>query len=158
MTDRYLGQDARNAVVTRLQHATLGFNALITTINTERTHTAPQAAKIDYKWGQHQNPYIVVDLLKGEALYNDPATPMSMQYANMPEVYSILVSGRLKYTDDNLKNWAEDWIEAIIRSLHNYNDSEISWIAYVESDREDMYKDNNFSGVMVGVLFECRIN
>jgi len=158
MTDRYLGQDARNAVVTRLTDATNGFNAYITTINTERTHAAPQAKKIDYKWGQHQNPYIVVELLKGEALYNDPATPMSMEYVNMPEVYTVMVTGILKYTDDNLKNWAEDWIEAIIRSLHNYNDANISWIAYNESDREEMYKDNNFSGIMIGVLFEIRIN
>jgi len=158
MTDRYFAQDIRNDVITRLQNATNGFNYYIAIINTERTHITPLAASITYKWGQNQFPFLLVEIESSEVLYDDPATPISLHLQNLPEVYELKVTGFLKYNDDNIWNWIEDWKEAVIRSLHNYNTSEISWIALTGTENIDLYNNENQNLKIFTVNFEARIN
>ncbi len=158
MTNRYLAQDCRDQVITLLKNNTTGFNSLISTINTERTHSTPSATDITYKWGQNQFPFLLVDIDTSEIIYDDVATPMSLKYEILPETYTLLVMGWLKYANDNVYNYAEDWIEAVIRVLHNYNDENISWIAYTKTERAEIYKNENETLKSFLVEFEIRIN
>jgi len=158
MQNRHLAQDVRDAMITQLQNATTGFNAYISTINTERTHTTPTATQITYKWGQNQFPFLLVDIQGSEAIYDDPATPMTLNYTTLPEVYTVLVVGFLKAFTDDIYNYVEDWIEAIIRSLHNYNDTNISWIAYTKTERMDVNDQENQTMKIFSVEFEARVN
>ena len=162
MVNRYLGQDCRDLVITLLQDSSSGFNAMIGTINTERTHNTPTIANttnnITYKWGQNQYPFLLIDLEDGEPIYDDVATPISMNYTILPEVYTILIMGFLKYANDNIYNYCEDWIEAIIRVLHNYNDSNVSWIAYTKTERAEIYDNQKQRLKTFVVEFEVRIN
>lgn len=162
MTNRYLAQDCRDMVITLLQDSSSGFNNMINTINTERTHATPTITDtskgITYKWGQNQFPFILVDIENSEVQYDSINTPLNMNYVLLPEVYTLNVMGFLKYTNDNVYNYAEDWIEAIIRVLHNYNDGNISWIAYTNTERADIYKNENETLKSFLVQFEIRIN
>ena len=158
MTGRYLAQDVRDFIVTRLKDGTYGFNKYISTINTERSHTTPDALDITYKWGQNQFPFLLVDLQGSEAIYDDPATPMTLNYTTLPEVFTVLVVGFIKAYTDDIYNYVEDWIEAIIRSLHNYNDTNISWIAYTKTERMDVNDQENQTMKIFSVEFEIRIN
>jgi hypothetical protein len=162
MTNRYLAQDCRDLAITLLQSVSSGFNVKIGIINTERTHTTPTITDttkgITYKWGQNQFPFILVDIDNSEADYDSPNTPLSLNYTLLPEVYTLNVMGFLKYTNDNIYNYAEDWIEAIIRVLHNYNDTNVSWIAYTNTERADIYKSENETLKSFLIQFEVRVN
>jgi len=138
MTNRFLGYDIRQKVNTLL---TTSFNTTIGTINTERGHTSPVANSITYKWGQNQFPFVFIDLNNSEVDYTN--SPLSLNYTSLPEVYTLSVVGFIKAGDDRLTDWVEDWIEGFIRVLHNYNDTDISWIALTGTDRTDIYKNNN---------------
>ena len=81
-----------------------------------------------------------------------------MSYVNLPEVYTLLIVGFLKYANDDIYNYCEDWIEAIIRVLHNYNDSNISWIMYTKTERAEIYDERNNRLKSFVVEFEIRIN
>lgn len=156
MTGRYFAQDVRDDVITRLGNVTYGFNAYIGTINTERTHTAPEALDITYKWGQNQFPLLVVEIDSSEIIYDD--APLSLDLANLPEVYNLKIIGILKYNNDNIYNWTEDWKEAVIRSLHGYNSASISWIALTGTDNIDLYGQENQNLKMFTINFEARVN
>jgi hypothetical protein len=158
MTNRYLAQDVRNQIITILDDSSSGFNAMISTINTERTHTAPTANDITYKWGMNQFPFLLVDVDESEVIYDDEATPISLNYTILPEVYTVFIMGFLRYSDDNIYNWCEDWIEAIIRVCHNYNDSNISWLAYTRTERTEINKNENETLKTFLVEFEARVN
>jgi hypothetical protein len=155
MTGRFLGLDVRDKIITMLNDVTTGFNVLIGTINTERTHTAPLAEHIGYDWGQNDSYLIRVEMGKSEIQYSE--APLNLQLTNLPEVFPVIVTGFLRTNDTSLQNWTEDWIEAIIRCLHNYNDNNISWIAYTGADRVDLYGENDETAKMVPVEFEVRI-
>lgn len=156
MTNRFTGYDVRNKVVTLLQDVSAGFNSIIGTINTERTHTAPTANVITHKWGQNQFPFVFVDLNGSEIDYN--GATLNLDYTNLPETYTINVVGFMKAGDDRLTDWVEDWLEGFIRVLHNYHDSDISWIALTRTDRTDLYKNQNETYKMFAAEFEVRVN
>lgn len=158
MDDRFLAQDCRDLAITLLEDSSSGFNSMIGTINTERTHATPTANSITYKWGQNQFPFLLVDIDASEVQYGDVATPISLNYKILPEVYTLLVMGWLKYANDDVYNYAEDWIEAIIRVLHNHNDSDVSWIAYTHTERADIYKNESETLKSFLVEFEIRVN
>lgn len=157
MTGRYTAIDIRDTIITLLQGAT-GFNYYIGVINTERTHVTPTASVITYKWGQNQFPFILVDIQGSEIQYGENSTPMSLDYKTLPEVFTVLIVGFLKYSDDRISDWSEDWIEAIIRSLHNYNSASISWIALTKTERVDLYEKENQTFKVFNCEFEVRIN
>lgn len=158
MTGRYLAQDIRDYVITMLEDSSSGFDAMIGTINTERTHTTPVSNSITYSWGRNQLPLLIVDVDDSEAQYDDDATPLNLQYTLLPELYTLLIAGYMKYANDNVYNYVEDWIEATIRVLHNYNDTNISWITYQKTERADVYKNENEILKSFLVEFEIRIN
>jgi len=158
MTDRFTGYDVREAILTKLKDATTGFNALIGTINTERTHAAPTALKIESTWGQNQFPFLLVEMQNSEVLYNDPAMPMTMLYQHVPETYNCNIVGFLKAFDDRVVDWVEDWIEAVIRVLHGYNSADISWILVTGTDRTDIYTEEHGTMKIFTVNLEIRIN
>ena len=153
---RFYAQDCRNSVITLLQDSSSGFNVMIGTVNTERTHTAPTATGIVYNWGRNQFPFLLVDVRTSEVNYESAG--ITLELSNLPEVHNITVYGYLKAADDNINNWVEDWIEAIIRVLHDYCDSNITWIAYTSTDRDEIYKNENEVIKVFGVNFEVRIN
>lgn len=158
MENRLLAQDARDKVIELLTDSTTGFNALIGTINSERSHNSPSASSIVYNWGRNQFPFLLVDIDTSEVIYDDDTTPLSLKYEILPEVYTLYVMGFLKYTNDDIYNYAEDWIEAIIRVLHNYNSSGVTWIAYTNTERADIYKNENETLKSFIVSFEFRVN
>lgn len=158
MTNRYLAQDIRDHTITMLQDSSSGFDVMIGAINTERTHATPLSRNISYEWGRNQLPLLIVDIDDSEALYDDPATPLNLKYELLPELYTLFIAGYLKYANDNVYNYVEDWIEAIIRVLHNYNDTNISWITYQKTERADIYKNENETLKSFLVEFECRVN
>jgi hypothetical protein len=153
MVGRYLAQDVRDFVVSKLDSE---FNTMIGTINTERTHTTPTAKSIAYHWGRNQFPFLMVDIEASEGVTD--AYTIDMSYVNLPEVYTLLVAGFLKYANDNVYNYVEDWIEAVIRVLHNYNDGNISWIAYTQTERGEIYKNENETLKSFVVELEIRVN
>ena len=153
MTGRYVEQDVRDFIVTKL---TSEFNTMIGTINTERTHATPTSNSFTYKWGMNQYPFILIDIDNSEGITEDYTLDMS--YVNLPETYTLLIMGFLKYANDNIYNYCEDWIEAIKRILHNYNDSNITWIVYVKTERAELYKNENETLKSFLIEFECRIN
>ena len=155
MTNRFFAIDVRDKIITLLQDNVLGFNVIIGTINTERTHTTPTAKSISYEWGQNQTQLIRVDVIESEVLYNEACLDLSL--TKLPENFKVAVSGFLKSNDTSLKNWVEDWIEAIIRVLHNYNNYDITWIAYTDTKRTDLYNEKNETAKMFDVNFEVRI-
>ena len=156
MNNRYLGQDIRDQVITLLGDTSSGFNNYISTINTERTHSAPSANAITYKWGQNQYPFILVDLGDSEVLYEESSLDMS--YVNLPEIYEVMVICFIKVMNDNIYNWIEDWIEAVIRVLHNYNDTNISYITYEKTERAEVYDKMNTTLKVANIIFTVRIN
>lgn len=158
MDNRFLAQDCRDKVIELLNDNTTGFNALIGTINSERSHNTPTSNSVVYHWGRNQFPFLMVDIDDSEVLYDDDTTPMSLKYEILPEVYTVYVMGFLKYANDEIYNYAEDWIEAIIRVLHNYNSSDISWIAYTNTERAEIYKNENETMKSFLVSFEVRVN
>ena len=157
MVDRYLAQDVRDQAVTLLGDSSSGFNATLTTIDTERSQTTPQANQVTYKWGQFQYPFLFVDVQESEAVY-DETTPISLNYTVLPETYSLIVVGFIKASNDLIYNWTENYIEAIIRVLHNYNSENISWIAYIKTERAEIYKNENEVIKTFAVEFEARVN
>ena len=152
----YTAQDVRDLSITLLQNASSGFNNMIGTINTERTHTTPTATSITYKWGQNQFPFILVDVDDSEVQTDEITLPSV--YSNLPVVHKLHVIGTLKYANDNVQNYAEDWIEAIIRVLHNYNDSNVSWIFWTNTERAEIYSKTNERLKTFLVSFEVKIN
>jgi hypothetical protein len=156
MMSKYYAQDCRNTIISILEDSTSGFDTKIATINTTRTHTAPSAKSIGYTWGSNQYPFLMVDVDNSEVDYDE--ADISLNLENLPEVHTILVMGFLKYTNDQLQNWVEDWIEAVIKTLHNYNDSNISWVAYTNTDRAELYKSENETIKSFVVVFEVRVN
>jgi len=162
MTDRYTGIDIRDLFITLLQDSSSGFNAYVNKINSERTHSSPTITNttsgITYKWGMNQFPFLLVDLGDSEPDYDSNNTPLDLNYTTLPEVYDVGVMGFLKYANDELYNYTEDWIEAVIRVLHNYNDSNISWIAYTKTERAELYKNENETLKSFLINFEVRIN
>lgn len=152
MTNRYFAIDIRDALITLLQNS---FNTTITTINSERTHTTPPALSIGYDWGQNQYQLLRVEVKDSEVQYNEAALNLNLQH--LPEVYNVNVAGFIKSNDSNMRNWVEDWIEAIIRTLHNYSSPEISWCAYTGSNRTELYNERNETAKIIEVNFEVRV-
>lgn len=157
MTNRFTGLDIRNKFITLLQDNTTGFNAIVSTINTERTHTCPTALKIESTWGQNQFPFLLVELQDSQVLPDDNAAPISMNYIHTPEIYNLAVVGFMKAFDDKVTDWAEDWIEAMIRVLHGHNESGISWILAKGTERTEMYTEKHGNMKVFSVNFECRV-
>lgn len=158
MTNRFLGLDIRNKIVTLLTDVSTGFNAMIGTINTERTHVAPTALKIETTWGQNQYPFLLVEMQNSTVQYDDPAAPMTTLYKNTPETYDVTVAGFLKAFDDRVVDWVEDWIEGVIRVIHGYNSANISWILCTGTERTDIYTEEHGNMKVFSVNFEIRIN
>lgn len=156
MTGRNTGIDIRDKVIDLLQDSSSGFDNMISTINSERSHTAPSAKSITYQWGMNQYPYLMVDIDGSEGVTDEYILDMS--YVNLPEIYTILVMGVMKYANDNIYNWCEDWIEAVIRVLHNYNSDDISWIIYVKTERAEIYDKQNQRLKSFVIEFEARSN
>lgn len=166
MTGRYTEIDCRDKVVDLLENGgTTGqgvsvssFNTMLGTIETERSlsNSIPTAKSITYKWGMNQYPFILVDLDKSEGITD--AYTLDMSYVNLPENYTILVMGFLKYANDEIWNYCEYWIEGIKRVLHNYNSDNISWIAYVSTERAEIYDNQNQRLKSFVVEFEMRCN
>jgi len=158
MVNRFTGLDIRNKIVTLLTDVSTGFNVMVGTINTERTHVAPTALKIETTWGQNQYPFLLVEMQNSTVLFDDAAAPMTMQYKHMPETYNLTVAGFLKAFDDRVTDWVEDWIEAVIRVVHGYNSSDISWILCTGTERTDIYTEEHGDMKVFSVNFEIRIN
>ena len=131
---------------------------MIGTINTERTHTTPTILndRIAYHWGRNQFPYIVIDVDNSEVQTDN--LPLNSGYDHLPIVHTLLVMGFLKYPNDKIHNYAEDWIEAIIRVLHNYNGGYVSWIFHTNVERADLYKNENETMKSFLVSFEVKIH
>jgi hypothetical protein len=156
MTDRFTAIDVRDLAITLLEDSSSGFNNMIATINTERTHTTPLTTQVTYKWGQNQFPFIFVDIDSSEGLSEDYTLDMS--YTNLPEVYTLNVMGTLKYAHDDVQNYAEDWIEAVIRVLHNYTCNGVTYIMYTNTERAEIYSKMNERLKTFLVSFEARVN
>jgi hypothetical protein len=152
----YTAQDVRDLVVTLLQDSSSGFDIQIATINTARSHTAPITNSITYKWGQNQYPFIFVDVDSSEVQTEDLTLPSTL--SNLPVVHTVNVMGTLKYANDNVQDWAEDWIEAILKVLHNYNDSNVNWIFWTNTERAELYSKMNERLKTFLVSFEVRVN
>lgn len=158
MDNRYLAQDCRDLVISLLSDTTTGFNAMIGTINSERSHNTPSANSVVYDWGRNQYPFLLIDIDDSEALYDDDTTPLSLIYKILPETYTLNVMGFLKYADDEIYNYAEDWIEAAIRVLHRHSDTNVTWIMYTKTERADIYKNENETLKSFLIEFEIRVN
>lgn len=112
----YWAKDVRNLILTRLQDATNGINALLTTIDTERSESTPQAVTITYGENVSQFPAVYIDLGDSEI-----ESVRGMSYQVMPEVFALQITAEVPGSDlASAKDYAENYIEAIIRSLQNY--------------------------------------
>lgn len=153
----YWSQDVRDLVITILK---ADFNDMIATINAERTHTTPDiddtTNKIGYNWMKNQFPYLLVDIDNSET--QTDSLVLDVDFEHLPVVHTVLVMGFLKYANDDIYNYAEDWIEAIGRVLHNYKDCNITWIFQTAVERADIYKNVNETLKSFVVSFEVRIN
>lgn len=156
MTGRFFARDVKEAIIGVLGGSSSGFNTMLSTIDTERSDTTPTATSIIDHWGRNQYPFLMVDIDGAEVNYED--ADISLNIANLPMDYTVLIGGYLKYADDNIHNWCENWIEAIERVLHNYNTANISWVTLKGEERAELYKDNNEIIKTFVVEFEARVN
>lgn len=154
MTGRFFARDMRDAVIDTLGGSSSGFNTMLSTIDGERGDTTPTARDITYKWGQNQFQFLMVDVEEEEVEYDD--APISLELVNLPTIYKVFVKGAIKSNDTSIEDWIENWIEALQRVLHNYNAENVSWIAYIGSERSELYtKENSFIKTFA-VEFEAR--
>lgn len=156
MTGRYFAYDIREKIETLLNDVATGFNVLISTINTERTHTAPSAKSISHAWGKNQFPLLLIEIKDSEVIYGESSLDTNIKH--LPEVYNIQIVGFIKSADSARKDWVEDWLEAMIRVLHNYNDENITWIMLKRTDRDEINTEENQWMNMFFSEYEARIN
>jgi hypothetical protein len=112
----WYAKDVRNQILTRLEDVTNGINALLTTIDTERSETTPQAELITYGENQSQFPAVYIDLADSNI-----ESVRGMDVTVMPEVFECQITAEIPGSDlASAKDYAENYIEAILRSLQNY--------------------------------------
>lgn len=160
---RYVSRDIRDVIVDLLNNGgtdgrgntILSFNDYLATVDAKRGETTKQARKIDYTWNENQKPFILVDM-QGSEIINDEE--LTSDYELTPEVFTCWVMFRIKATNEELQNYAENWIESIIGVLHGYCNERITWILATDTDIADLYQDKNQTEKAGRVSFEIRIN
>jgi len=153
MTNRYLGRDVRDQIVTLLTNS---FVTTLATIDSERTSTTPAPIYIGYGWTDNQFPALFVDL--GNSSIQQENSDLTNDYTQTVELYTVEVTCVITDAIDLLYNYIENYIEGIIRVLHNYHDTNITWVSAVETKREDLYLRENQTMKIGTVAFEVRVN
>jgi hypothetical protein len=121
-----------------------------------RSTTTPVPYKITDSWGQNQYPLIYIDVESSETELED--NELNLNYDRLTEIYTVKVVATIKTADVNLTKFVENYIDAILQILHNYKDSNITWIEYIRADRSPIYTDNNQTMKSAVIDFEVRIN
>lgn len=127
----------------------------LTDIDTERGTTTLTPKSIDYKWGQNQHPFIIVDN-NGSELINDEELINELTFT--PEIFSIDIMFKIKGSFDVIQDWAENYIDAIKRSLHGWCSDGITWMLVTNHTITELYTDKNQTTKGGAVGLEVRIN
>lgn len=159
---RLYGRDVRDTIVNLLNSGgTKGdgtsidsFNTTIGTINTERSESTPTAKKITHKWGYNQFQWVFVDVGDSEV----PNDLMDDEFSQAAEFFEVVITGYLKSSNEEIYNYAENWIEAFIRILHGYYDADITHILVTGTIRDTLYQPQKETMKMGGVTLVVRIN
>jgi hypothetical protein len=111
-------RDIKSKIVTRMTDTTYGINALITTINTERSETTETAYQINAEQDEGQYPLVFIDL--GDSVVSEA---IGTEYQTMIETFNLEITIFLMGSNiTKLKNDTENYIEAVCRCLEGYNE------------------------------------
>ena len=163
VTNRFFARDVRDKVVHVLNNGGTdgdstvhgSISAILTTIDSERSTSTPTIKTIDYKFKGQQFPYMMVDVGGSELLPEDNLATFDV--TQCPEIFEVMVWVFSKGNTTTHTDFVENYIEGIIRCLNGWTDSDITWVLATETNREDVYQDNNETGKMAAVKFEVRI-
>jgi len=156
MLNRYISRDIRDKILTLLNDTSTGLNVILNTIDIERTETTPKINLITYKWGFNQIPLIIVDMEKSDTQIKE--SELTNSYDLLTEIYKCNIIIMSKSNTELLINHIENYIDGIIRILHGYNDSKITWIALTDIEQSDLYQKENQMMKEAVMSFEIRIN
>lgn len=172
MATRYYLKDVSDFILTQAQDATKGINALISTINTERSLTGTDACpdvKTFTKFWSRKNalPELFVDF-QGSEILNDEDTlggggdtigsSLGTRFPDKtPEIYSVNIFIRHKSNYNQLTDYMEIFAEAIYRTFHMYSDSNISSMLATASIIDNINTEENQTEKVSGFSFDIRI-
>jgi hypothetical protein len=164
MANRYFGYDIIEKLKTIASDPTNGINAIISTINAERTLTLPNIMTITEVWDTRFLPIMFIDIESSQVLPAEDSiggggdTIGTRNVMKTPEVYSVYITITYKSPDVSLNKWMELYGEAIYRLYHNYCDENIIWIVARESARAEINATDNQTAKTVGYKFDLRID
>ena len=114
----WFARDVKSKILTRLADTTYGINALITTINTERSETTVSPFQVNAEKDEGQYPLVFVDL--GDSTITNA---IGTEYNEMAENFNLEITALLMDSNiTKLKNDCENYIEAIIRSIQGWKE------------------------------------
>jgi len=150
-------RDIKADVITQCKDNTNGLNAQITKINTERTEATPLLVYIGDGTFDGQMPSAYIDL--GDSTYE---SGRGRTYTDLIEVFSLIITV-FNYGGDpiGLKTYSENYLEAVIRCLHNFKKETASGDFYLVAQRCIREEIDNVQGQtmkITGVEFECHRN
>lgn len=160
---RYLARDIQDRIVTLLNSGGIdgegniipSFVTALGEVDTKRSETTPAPRVITAKWHQNQDPFIFVDNDESEIINDEE---LNGDYEIITEIYNFKCMAVVKSTYNEVQDFVDNYIEALIRVLHNYCDANIAWIRAVGTDKVDLYSDKNQTKKSGMVEFEVRIN
>ena len=148
---RFFGAD----VITTLKKiATDELNAMLTTIQTERTDLGLELVrKINVGICERQYPECVIDLQDSTLISEE----LNLDILNTSESYPAEIKIVMKDNTDKIAFRMEYYIEALQRIYHGYSDANISWIEVVTGIRADAYTEQKETLKVAGVSIKVRI-
>lgn len=171
MANRFYGYDIITFLKTLSNDNTKGINAMITTINTERSLTGdsacPLVVRITEGWTKKQFPEMYIDVESSTIDNEDDylggggdtiGSALGDRYPDStPENYVCNITIMHKSNQTNLALCMEIYAEAIYRVFHKYCDSNILWILATQGIRGDIMTERNETYKMSGYSFDLKI-
>lgn len=149
---RFFARDVRDALKDYLED---NFNTTLSTIDTERTETTPPVISFITGKEKNQFPEMYIDVISStietDEIHSDET------YST--EKFEVDITVKMKYSNDSIHNYIENYIEALQRLLNNQTiDPQITYIFATSTLRVDLY-DNSGQVLRVGgVKFDVRVN
>jgi hypothetical protein len=150
---RYFGADIITFLETIL---TSDLNTNITTINTSRSESAPLVKGITSSYAHNYLPECFIDITGSTIEF--ATEELNNDITRETELYTGEVVIAVKSNLEKLPTWCEIYVEALQKTLHGYEDTNITWIVCTGTVRESINTRENQTYKIAGVQIEIRVN
>lgn len=151
---RYFGYDVITDIKTEL---VAELNTNITTINTTRSTAASLIKKFSFAWTENQFPTCFIDLENSEIFNNENELTNNIELEAEEFTLLVTIENKSNKTRETFALEMEIYAEAVLKTLHGFNNSGIIWCISTGTDRAEIDVNQNQTHKFITVNFSVKV-